>query len=276
MRLKNVLLFFLTGTLIFFGIGFYQTAFTKEDGSPSGKTGSPGDGETCAQVDCHTGTAKLRDGLIFTDVPETGYLSTDTFTITVTIDFPGRSTFGFQASAQNLEGDKLGKIIITDDFQTKTTGIGKYITHEKEGNSGSDGKTWTFEWTPDDDTGDVTFYVAVNAADGDEEPTGDSIYLNSITIHEDPENVSVVEADMFLTENFFIQNPVKDNINISSKNPAQEYTVQIFDVQGHLIHHTKNTITGNYIVPVRYLSKGIYFVKIFDGRQFYASRIVKN
>lgn len=275
MRMKKIISWSLTCTLIIFGLGFYQLAFTKEDGAPSGKTNSPGDGETCTQVDCHTGTAKPRSGLLTTDVSEAGYLSTDTLTITVSIEFPGRSTFGFQASAQTLDGDKIGKIIVTDDVQTKTTSVGKYITHEKEGIDGSDGKSWSFDWTPLSASGDVTFYYAVNAADGDGESTGDSVYYGSFTISENPDNVPLALQETGDLQSFSVLNPVENNIVIQPLQNDMMYRVTVFDISGRLVMSPSSELSGTAVLPAEALAPGIYFIEIFNGMQYFSKRLVK-
>ncbi|MBC8048468.1 MAG: T9SS type A sorting domain-containing protein [Fimbriimonadaceae bacterium] len=273
---KKLFFSFFMITLIILCSSYFHSGFSKEDGSPSGKTGSPGDdGETCAQVDCHTGTANPIEGLLTSNIPETGYLSTDTFEFTISIEFPGRSTFGFQVSPQTLEGGKMGKLIIEDDFQTKTTGSGKYITHEKEGINGSDGKSWTFLWTPTTATGDVTFYYAVNAADGDEEPTGDSIYFGSFIVFEDPENLPLAIPENLQADVFHIQNPVANNLHIISGPQVEEYSFELFDINGTLVYTSANKLSGNHIEPMHTFSNGIYFIKLLYGGQFYFARFVK-
>ncbi|MFI5172375.1 MAG: choice-of-anchor V domain-containing protein, partial [Chitinophagales bacterium] len=130
---KVVKLFLLILTLII-SAGIYESVLAKEDGAPSGNTGSPGDdGQTCAHVDCHTGSASNRDGLITTDVPASGYLSTETYLITVTIEEADVTKFGFSASPQDLDGSKMGEIELINTIQTKETGGGKYITHTLSG-----------------------------------------------------------------------------------------------------------------------------------------------
>jgi hypothetical protein len=93
---------FLCALLILIITGLSKFSYGKEDGAPSGNTGSPGDDQTCAHVDCHTGSASEKDGLIATDVPASGYLVGETYLITVTIEEIGITRFGFQASPQNL------------------------------------------------------------------------------------------------------------------------------------------------------------------------------
>lgn len=272
---RKLLSAFLLTTLTLLSISFYQSAFTKEDGAPSGNTNSPGDGKTCARDSCHTGEAKPISGLLSADVPAAGYNSTDTVTFTLTIDFPGRSTFGFQVSPQTLEGDKIGKLIATDDIQTKTTSVGKFITHEKQGIDGSDGKTWTFDWAPLEATGDVTFYYAVNAADGDEEPTGDSIYYGSFTISEDPANIPLAISEIMNTGGFTILNPVKETLYITPVDLSANYSIEIFDATGNLMLRTERNYAGTAAIPAGFLANGVYFIKFFNGLQYYSARFVK-
>lgn len=212
---------------------------------------------------------------MLSNVPDSGYFSEDTLTMTVSIEFPGRSTFGFQASPQELDGDKIGKIIIEDAVQTKTTGIGKYITHQKEGINGSDGKSWNFKWTPLSATGDVTFYYAVNAADGDGEATGDSVYYGSYTISENPDNIPLGLQETGILQSFNVLNPVEDKIFINAYDPAQQFSVQIFDINGKFLYSSNGVFTGSAVIPSGNFVPGIYFLKIFDGQQYFRKRLVK-
>jgi hypothetical protein len=275
MQMRKVLTGLFMASLTILSISFYQSAFSKEDGSPSGNTNSPGDGRTCARDSCHTGEAKPKDGILSINVPAAGYNAADTYTVTVSIDFPGRSTFGFQVSPQTIDGDLLGEIIVTDDFQTKTTSAGKFITHEKEGIDGSDGKTWTFDWTSADATGDVTFYYAINAADGDGEATGDSIFYGSLTITEDPANIPLTLEQLNSSSPFTVQNPVFQQLHILCELAEVHYSVRLIDLKGSLAFTSGKTYSGNATIHLPAVAAGVYFLEIFDGTQYYFSRIVK-
>jgi len=189
--MSNKSYWFFTLGLIICLTGLSTLGFAEEDGAPSGNTNSPGDGKTCARVDCHTGTAQPKENLISTDVPLSGYLSGMEYTVTVTVVDTLTERFGFQASPQNLEGDKMGIMTLLQPDSTKLTGGGKYITHKEEGTPGLNSRSWSFLWTPDDASGDVTFYVAVNASDNEGDATGDKIWYGSVTVQEDPENIPV-------------------------------------------------------------------------------------
>ena len=149
MKKKTILSTF---ALAVFFIGYYQLT-SNPTGAPAGYSGSPADGQTCAN--CHGGTATTVSNVLTSNVPASGYVPGTNYTITVSIS--GASTRkGFQVSPQNNSGVLIG---------TLTAGSGntivgsKYITHtsSKTTNPG----TWTFTWTaPAAGSGTVNFYGA--------------------------------------------------------------------------------------------------------------------
>jgi hypothetical protein len=268
---------FLCALLILIITGLSKFSYGKEDGAPSGNTGSPGDDQTCAHVDCHTGSASEKDGLIATDVPASGYLVGETYLITVTIEEIGITRFGFQASPQNLEGDEMGEMALIDSDQTKFTGGGKYITHTNAGTNGVDSKTWTFNWTPEEASGDVTFYVAVNASDDEDDASGDHIYTSSVTIAEDPDNhpLSIEEMNDIL---FDIHGIVKDELAVTVSTPVNNpIVIDIIDIHGRLVLSNKHQYAnGTFIMPVDNLTKGMYFVRISNAQGSLTKQFFKN
>lgn len=247
----------------------------KPDGAPSGSTGSPGDNATCAQTDCHVGTAKPMDGLVVSNIPESGYLSSETYTITVTVNNPGGVRFGFQASPQNLEGDRMGEMIRTDEVQTKFVGFKKYITHTLPGNSGVDSKSWSFDWTPTTAEGDVTFYVAVNAANNDDEATGDSIYIDALTVFEDSTNIPLSVEQFVVNTIVILNNPVQDVLQLQLTAFSHAITLSVFSLQGNKVMEQyllkENTATAD----VSNLPAGIYVLQCSDGNKIFTGKFVK-
>ncbi len=269
----NVFFFFLTLTI---GIGISTNSFAKEDGAPSGNTGSPGDDQTCAHVDCHTGSASNRDGLVFTDVPEVGYLSGINYLVTVTINESGVTKFGFQASPQTITGSKLGDLTLINASHTKLTGGSKYVTHTLSGTSGTNSRTWTFNWTPDDAHGDVTFYVAVNASDDAENASGDKIYTSSVTIKEDPANnpVSVEELNRIT---FDIISPTTNELVLNIATPVNdEIFINLFDIRGVLISRTNfGNSNGIFKIPLYQYNSGLYFVNVSNEKGSLTKQFIK-
>jgi hypothetical protein len=123
-------------------------------GSPSGYTGSPGDGKHC--VYCHGGSAAIVTNWITTNIPAAGYTAGTTYTITATVSGSGKK--GFEVSPQNAIGTQLGTLAAGTN--NHLVGGTKYVTQNSSGSSSST-VIYTFSWTaPAAGTGLVTFYGA--------------------------------------------------------------------------------------------------------------------
>lgn len=156
-------------------------------GSPGGKTGSPGDnGATCTE--CHSGTATTQAGWITSNIPAEGYTPGETYNVTATGTHKGVQRFGFEATAENSAGSKTGTLSIINSNETKLANQNHSVTHKNTGTTPmGNSKSWSFNWTaPAAGTGDVTFYAAFNAANGNGNSTGDVIYKSSLAVVEAP------------------------------------------------------------------------------------------
>ncbi len=121
--------------------------YSYSGGSPGGKTGSVGDeANTC--TDCHTGTSAGQIGWISSNIPEAGYTPGETYSITATGTHEGVVKFGFELTAENVGGDKLGGFMITDADRTKFTNANNAVTHTQAGNAPNGSmNTWSVDWT---------------------------------------------------------------------------------------------------------------------------------
>jgi hypothetical protein len=163
-----------------------QNVYGNAGGAPSGTTGSPSDGNTCAANGCHTGTpVTTKTGWITSNIPVAGYTPGRTYQITAKAVYIGRSKFGFEVSPQSPSGNVLGTLASTSgSTQVRTPG---YITHTASGNTGTDSLSWTFNWTaPAAGSGGLTFYGAFNCANGNGAVSGDIIYTSTLVIQEAP------------------------------------------------------------------------------------------
>jgi len=271
---RSILLSLFMITLLTF-LSILQSGFAKEGGAPSGNTGSPGDGQSCAHTDCHTGTALPKDGLISTDVPASGYVSGEDYTITVSVTDTGTVKFGFQASPQTLDGDLVGDMDLINTSQTKFVGGGKYVTHTSTGSNGADVKTWTFSWTPEDATGDVTFYVAVNVANNDDHATGDRIYTSSVTVTEDSTNIPLVIDEPEIL--FEMTNPVS---NLLELNIVTEYnsalTIEVIDINGRPVQTEHfGYSSGHYVLDLSGVPPGMYFTRVIQDENNLVKQFIK-
>jgi hypothetical protein len=163
---------------------FLSPAHSNAGGAPSGKTGSPGDGSNC--TGCHSGVATTSAGLITSNVPVTGYIPGNTYTITASIAVAGINKYGFEISPQGTTGTQKGTLVVTNATETKLVGTtAKYITHKSTGTTGMGSKTWTFDWiAPAAGSGNAILYGAFNAANGNGTNSGDQIFLSSLLIQE--------------------------------------------------------------------------------------------
>ncbi len=250
----------LIGAIAYFTPDSYH-AHSNSGGSPStsnaGYTGSPKDnGVTCRS--CHDGAAATtRDNVISTNIPGTGYVPGTTYNINVTVSEAARNKFGFEVVSE--AAGKLRKGIFIAGTGSRTLLSASKITHSSSGTAGSNNsKTWSFQWTaPAAGTGDITFYGAFNAANGNNNDSGDNIYkfaTNAI-----PEDISAGVSEYIYGLNNQLSvfpNPATDVITIKAKN--QPKSVVIYTVSGSKV--SDYSVQGDQI-NVSKLNTGVYFIQ---------------
>ena len=107
--MKKLFLLFLS--FLFISIIFYpnKNITSRTNGSPGGYTNSVGDGgNSCTQ--CHSGTINTGIGLvsIYTNIPSSGYVPGQTYTVSATVSDLGKTKFGFETTAEDISGNKKG------------------------------------------------------------------------------------------------------------------------------------------------------------------------
>jgi uncharacterized protein (TIGR03437 family) len=128
--------------------------------------------------------------------------------VTVTLRQSSRARYGFQVTAIDDQGRAAGDLVVTDANRTQriTGNVGgnqrQYIEHTSAGvtPNGTDQNSWTFTWrAPAQSVGRVTFYVAGNAANGNNANSGDFIYTinQSVQPVTTTQIVTVVNAASF-------------------------------------------------------------------------------
>jgi hypothetical protein len=178
----------LTGLLAFSNSGSYSVELSAyknshvmdNNGPSAGKTGAPGE-NNCTQ--CHTGTAQSGAGIntvVMTDGANvvTNYTPGTVYNVAVSLANPSTIN-GFQIVGLNSSNAQAGTITIIPSSGTQLkNGAGgkKYVTHTLAGNVQS---TWAFQWTaPATNVGNVTFYLATNKTNAQDNNSGDVIYLS--------------------------------------------------------------------------------------------------
>jgi hypothetical protein len=238
-------------TLVFGAFAFWVWTFNAS-GPPAGHTGSPGDnGNSCRN--CHSVTNNFNPSVTLThNVPNTGYVPGTTYQFTLNVQ-SSSNKHGFQITAENSSGQKAGTFASTDN-NTQTVGSNQYIEHTFAGTSQT---SWNFNWTaPSQGTGDVTFYIAVNATNANNATTGDTPVFSNISISEN----STAIAESVIDGISLYPNPVAGMLYIDNQTENKIDFLQLFDLSGKEIlnvSHPANEIdlsavpSGRYIVRIK-------------------------
>ncbi len=166
-----------------------------------GKAGVPGE-LNCTM--CHSGTVGAGPGSVRVTFPKgLAYKPGVTQRLIVTVSDPAQTRWGFELTARQAGNPKLqagafkpldgNTQVLCADERLVERGEGpcpdslplQYVGHTGAGSRlGRTGSvTFRVEWIPPAiDVGPVTIYVAGNAADGDNTPANDHIYLAQYTL----------------------------------------------------------------------------------------------
>jgi len=233
-------------------------------GSPGGRSNSPIDASNCAA--CHTGSSVISEEWISTNIPVSGYVPGDTYTITAAGNHSGAVKFGFEITAED-ESNKVGTFAITNATETKLANSNSSVTHTSGGNTASGGaKTWSFDWTaPVTGTGDVTFYGAFNAADGNGGTSGDIIYTSTLAVNED---LSIGIKENTSNSISIAPNPAKNIITLNSVDLINN--ISLYNISGKQILNISNLHTNSRTIDLSEMSSGMYIIKI-SGENFNTS-----
>ena len=243
--MKNIII---SSILIIILISIYpKISNTSTSGSPGGMTGSPADGASCTT--CHYAGVG-NSGFIESNIPLTGYIPNQTYTLTLTINQPGINKFGFEITSEedNFGSAKTGTFLLTNSNETKFVNNNNSVTHKASGTSGNGGKTWEIDWqAPNSGTGTVNFYAAFIAANSDGQNSGDTWHSSNISITEDVVN-SINEISK---ENQIIFNYLTKEINVNNLSE-----INVYSINGKQILNKKNTTT----ISLKDIKPGIYLI----------------
>lgn len=242
---------------------------SNNSGAPAGQTGSPGDNSTCGNSSCHNNTTAPETGMmvITSNIPSSGYISGNTYTISVVAGHATFGKFGFQVSPQSTTGIQKGTLVVTDNTQMQLVGNGKYITHKSgAGTQGTNTgfgftKQWQFDWTaPGPGSGPVTFYGATLFANANNAKTGDSVSVATLVVQES--STSGINTVSNSKEIKLFPNPANYFVNISLPENAEIF---VMDISGKIMIQ-KNLNTGINNIDISQIPSGIYFAKI-EGKE---------
>ncbi len=194
--------------VIFSFVFFMGVAHSNQTGPVPGVTGAPAGGGFPAEptcngpeidgVGCHVSfplNPDMKGAIALNSVPD-NYIPGQTYTLTFTISHPDtdRRRWGFEltpvARQTSLPGGDVTQAATGTALERRNVmrttdphrGDRPYVGHSVLGTGLGTSRsfTWKFDWVaPKTNIGDVAFYAAGNAANGDSLPLGDYIYTKS-------------------------------------------------------------------------------------------------
>lgn len=178
-------------------IFIYSFAFGYSSNLGNHYAGNPPAYNSC--VNCHPGTVNSGDGsMTILNLP-TSYQPGQTYGLTLRLQDPGQSRWGFQLTVvkNSAISERGGTIVQTDFTNTRLSSLPnnglQFLNQTTQGNfrnTMNGPVNWSFQWTaPAAGTGTVTFYAAGLAANNNNNANGDYTYLVSIPVNEFQQNL---------------------------------------------------------------------------------------
>tara|TARA_Y100000739_G_C20580018_1_gene452360 strand:- start:330 stop:1133 length:804 start_codon:yes stop_codon:yes gene_type:complete len=225
-------------------------------GSPGGKTNSPLDGSNC--TGCHGGSINTGDGFltISSNIPISGYIPGEIYSITATINETNSNKFGFELTSE-ANGSKTGQWIITNGNETKKTNNDNAVTHKIGGTAGNGNKSWTIDWQAplfSSSTGTVEFYGVGMGTNNNGNNSGDNVYTSSYMVQEQQPSSIIEKEDIF---NFSIQNK---QLIINNYNKIKYLNIK--DLNGKIIDEYHNFIPNK--IKLSHYKTGVFIINISD------------
>lgn len=287
--MKKILL--LLTTLL--GIFIVLTAGINNNNGKAGYTNSPGEGN-CTTSGCHTSFAVNTGGgsvsISSTNMPMMPSMMYDsgvTYHMIVTVARTGNSLFGVCVEALDVTGNNAGTLIITNSIKTqiKTRLISavtrRSVVHQLNGGVSVDSMAFTFDWTaPSTNVGNVTFYFAGVAANGNGTNVGDYVYYSNQVFKFN----TLIGIDNLNTTNIIsvYPMPVQDHFTVNYQTKSTgSVKVKLYTMQGSLVAELLNKIevsgehSENFYLPLS-LSFGNYLLNIESPQGISSQKILIN
>ncbi|MFK8037299.1 MAG: choice-of-anchor V domain-containing protein [Crocinitomicaceae bacterium] len=242
---------------------------------PASRTGAPGESDCTS---CHLGAVLSSIGVVdfdFDGLDTAQYVPGGIYNIGISVSSGIKN--GFQLTILNGNNQNAGSFI--DGVNTSTvTAIGRnYIRHD----SSLGIQNWQFQWqAPVNDLGNLRAFYVVNKANGNNENTGDKIYLGSDLIYS-ALAVNVDEID-------HNPNHIKCIWDASTKQFRLDYLlvkesrilVNVQSLTGQLIQSTTIGVKaeGQYhqMISGHAIPNGIYIISVFVNNQVFNQKMRLN
>jgi hypothetical protein len=260
----------------------FQAAPLNANGPSGGLSGAPGE-QNCTS--CHNGSTQ--DGstenqlLVNNDIGLgiTQYTPGATYAVNLSMA-SNPSKKGFQVTALNPANEMAGNFIAGGNTQIKTATISgdqrKYVTHKSSSNTAAT-QVWNWTWeAPLTEQGPITFYVATNKANNNNNDNGDIIYLSQHVLVNDDANLEESNFKQHFSAGYA---PDKNEVLISYTTLSiAPISINIVDLNGQTVLSKKlgSSIAGSHQQWVKmpsYLSNGMYVLHFFIGNKAFSAPI---
>jgi len=225
-------------------------------GPPAGYTGSPADGRSCTA--CHASSGNFSPSVTLShDIPETGYVPNTTYNITLEVSSEA-SKHGFQLTAEDADQLKQGTFQSLDNY-VQILNDGTYVEHTS---SGTTQTSWTFQWTaPAEGAGQITFYAAVNAANGDNTSSGDTPVTFELAVQQMDINTTFLEGIRIYP------NPSPGYVFMEGLGEILPEKYYLLNSQNQIIHQGYLYSAAEKIEFPTDIKQGVYYLHIFMGEK---------
>lgn len=260
----------------------FQAAPSNANGPSGGQSGAPGE-QNCTS--CHSGATQSGTNenllVINNDIGFgiTQYTPGATYTVNLTMaSNPAKK--GFQVTALNAANTMAGNFVAGANTQLKTATISggqrKYATHKSSSNTSAT-QTWNWTWqAPATSEGAVTFYVATNKANNNNNDNGDVIYLSQHIFVNDDASVNEAQVENNFAVGYGVE---KEELIISfSTLSIVPISLNLVDLQGKSVWSKKldNASVGQnkeFVAVPKHIPNGMYVVHFFLGNKAYSAPI---
>jgi hypothetical protein len=276
--MKKTLLLLTTATFVF----ITTNLFSNQTGAPTNATGAPGE-STCAQAGCHTGTVVNGGGgsaMIMITGDSVSYIPGKTYEINIHVMETGRSKFGFSIVAKDANHLKQGTFAVGGNSGVQVVGSTKYGTHTSGGTLGStDSKIWKMKWTaPATNVGTITFYAACNAANGNNDESGDHIYTTNLVF---PAATTTGVSELINPSTFSVYpNPSNDKLHLQYElKQNSTVLINLLDLTGRLVYTSNESQqkgAQSRSIDLSAFNKGIYLLQMQAGSDVLTQKIAVN
>jgi hypothetical protein len=132
-------------------------------------------------------------------------------------------------------------------------------------------KSWTVDWTaPNTDEGEITFYAAFNAANGNGGTSGDVIYKSMASYEQSTIGIG---DEIAASSVILFPNPAMNFLNIDFPGSLTSSEISLYNTSGQIVG--KYRTEGNMKLDISDLEQGFYFMHIESGDRRIIKKFIK-